>query len=91
MNLQPNGFDGVYLYSLESGKSVQVTDAMADAGTPTFSADGKYIFFPASTNSGMAISGLHMQTYEESDVQHLRGTAVKSTPPSSPLKAMKKR
>lgn len=64
VKLEENGFDAVYLYSLESGKTVAVTDAMGDAGNPVFSADGKYIFFPGSTNSGLSISGLHMQTYE---------------------------
>jgi tricorn protease len=63
LKLEENGFDAVYLYSLESGKSTAVTDGMGDAGNPAFSADGKYLFFPGSTNSGMSISGLHMQTY----------------------------
>ncbi|WP_343703651.1 PDZ domain-containing protein [Chitinophaga sp.] len=63
IKLQENGFDAVYLYSLESGKSARITDGMGDVGNPTFSADGKYLFFPGSTNSGMSLSGLHMQTY----------------------------
>ncbi|MGX5816821.1 S41 family peptidase [Chitinophaga lutea] len=63
LNTAENGFDVVYLYSLESGKNTAVTDAMGDAGNPVFSADGKYLFFPGTTNSGMSLSGLHMQTY----------------------------
>ncbi len=63
LKLQENGFDAVYLYGLESGKSTPVTDGMGDAGNPVFSADGKYLFFPGSTNSGLGLSGLHMQTY----------------------------
>jgi tricorn protease len=35
----------VYLYSLESGKSTAVTDGWYTAGSPTFSTDGKYLFF----------------------------------------------
>lgn len=35
----------VYLYSLESGKSTAVTDGWYAAGSPTFSGDGKYLFF----------------------------------------------
>jgi tricorn protease len=35
----------VYLYSLETGKSVAVTDGWYASGTPAFSADGKYLFF----------------------------------------------
>lgn len=77
----PNGYDAVYLYSLESGKSVAITDEMSNAGDPSFSADGKYIFFPSSTNSGMAISGLHMQTYERKVSSNLYAVLLaKSTP-----------
>lgn len=35
----------VMLYSLESGKSTAVTDGWYQSGTPTFSGDGKYLFF----------------------------------------------
>ncbi len=35
----------VYLYSLESGKSNEVTDGWYDASQPVFSSDGKYLFF----------------------------------------------
>ncbi|QEH42810.1 S41 family peptidase [Chitinophaga sp. XS-30] len=77
----PNGYDAVYLYSLESGRSVAITDEMSNAGDPSFSADGKYIFFPSSTNSGMAISGLHMQTYERKVSSSLYAVLLaKSTP-----------
>lgn len=38
----------VYLYSLDSGKSTAVTDGWYSAGTPTFSSDGKYLFFTSS-------------------------------------------
>ncbi|RPD43214.1 S41 family peptidase [Chitinophaga barathri] len=80
-NALPNGFDGIYLYNLETGKSVEVTDGMSDAGNPSFSADGKYLFFPASTNSGMAISGLHMQTYERRVMSNIYAVLLsKSTP-----------
>jgi tricorn protease len=35
----------VVLYSLESGKSTDVTDGWYTSGLPAFSADGKYLFF----------------------------------------------
>ncbi|TAK60715.1 MAG: protease [Bacteroidetes bacterium] len=35
----------IYLYSLESGNSTEVTDGWYDASQPAFSADGKYLFF----------------------------------------------
>lgn len=35
----------VYLYSVESGKTFAVTDAWYNSGDPSFSQDGKYLFF----------------------------------------------
>jgi tricorn protease len=35
----------VYLYSLASGKSTEVTDGWYASGSPAFSTDGKYLFF----------------------------------------------
>src|SRR5579883_760201 len=37
--------DKIHLYSLETGKSTEVTDGWYSANSPTFSADGKYLFF----------------------------------------------
>jgi tricorn protease len=51
----PNYMGAIYLYGLESGKSTQVTDGMSDARLPVFDADGKYLYFSASTDSGQAI------------------------------------
>jgi tricorn protease len=38
----------VYLYSLDSKKTIEVTDGWYSSGQPTFSADGKYLFFQSS-------------------------------------------
>ncbi|HUB82290.1 MAG TPA: PDZ domain-containing protein [Bryobacteraceae bacterium] len=45
----------IYLYSLASGKSTQVTDGLSDAENPDFDKGGKYLYFTASTNSGAAM------------------------------------
>jgi tricorn protease len=42
---QPNGMSLIMLYNTESREKVQVTDHWYDAGDPTFSEDGKYLFF----------------------------------------------
>src|SRR5207237_8921404 len=44
-------------YSLEKGKSFQVTDDMSDALYPVFDKNGKYLYFTASTDLGLAVSG----------------------------------
>ncbi len=38
----------IYLYSLESGKSIDVTDPWYTSGSPAFSPDGKYLYFVSS-------------------------------------------
>jgi tricorn protease len=50
-----NYLSAIYLYSLASSKSTQVTDGMSDAQNPVFDKNGKYLYFIASTNSGPAM------------------------------------
>ncbi|MEM9180868.1 MAG: peptidase S41, partial [Pseudomonadota bacterium] len=54
----------IYLYNFASGRSTQLTDGMADAGAPAFSADGTLLYFTASTNAGPTHVGLDMSTQE---------------------------
>jgi tricorn protease len=55
-----NHLHALFLYSLESGKSTQVTDPMADSRLPAFDRNGKYLYFTASTNAGATSDGLDM-------------------------------
>ena len=55
-----NHLHALYLYSVDSGKSAQVTDVMADARLPAFDRGGKYLYFTASTNAGASSDGLDM-------------------------------
>jgi tricorn protease len=43
--MEADGMDRIYLYSLESGKTYPVTDGWYESTTPCFSGDGKYLFF----------------------------------------------
>ena len=38
----------IYVYSLETKKSVPVTDGWYESGSPSFSSDGKYLFFTSN-------------------------------------------
>jgi tricorn protease len=51
----PNYMGAVFLYSVDTARSVQVTDGMSDAGYPAFDADGKFLYFTASTDSGQSL------------------------------------
>ena len=53
-------FGVIWVHSLEDNSNHQVSDGMSDAIGPIFDADGKYLFFRASVNSGMTKSGLDM-------------------------------
>ena len=55
-----NHLHAIMLYSVDSGKSTQVTSQMADADNPAFDRDGKYLYFTASTNAGATSDGLDM-------------------------------
>jgi tricorn protease len=55
-----NHLHAIMLYSVDSGKSTQVTSGMADADNPAFDREGKYLYFTASTNAGATSDGLDM-------------------------------
>ena len=51
----PNYMGAIFLYSVDAGKTAQVTDGMSDARFPAFDAGGKYLYFAASTDSGQSL------------------------------------
>jgi len=61
-NSLPNYMHAINLYSLETGKSQQVTDGMSDASRPAFDANGKYLYFLASTDDGPTLGGLDLSS-----------------------------
>src|SRR6266571_2316616 len=52
----PNLLRAIFIYSLETAKTQQITDGLSDARHPAFDKSGKYLFFTASTNLGPTIS-----------------------------------
>ena len=84
----PSFENAAFLYSLESGKSTQVTDGMSNVTNPVFDASGKYIFFTASTDIGPAIDGfglgsLNRTTSASVYVAVLSKTELSPIPPES--------
>jgi len=53
----PSHFHALFLHPVEAGKPTQVTDGMSDALFPAFDANGKYLYFTASTDVGLAAGG----------------------------------
>jgi tricorn protease len=60
----PNYLHAVEVYSLEEHRSRQVTDGLSDARFPQFDVNGKYLYFTASTNTGLTSQGLDMTSDE---------------------------
>ncbi len=50
--LLDNHMRAVFVYSLDSKKSTQITDGLSDTEYAVFDKSGKYLYFTASTNSG---------------------------------------
>ncbi len=55
-----NHLHALYLYSVETGQSTQVTSEMGDSHSPAFDRAGKYLYFMASTNAGATSDRLDM-------------------------------
>jgi tricorn protease len=55
-----NHLHALFLYSVDSGKSMQVTGSMADSRLPAFDRGGKYLYHTASTNAGATSDDLDM-------------------------------
>ncbi|MHC8948738.1 S41 family peptidase [Sphingobacterium hungaricum] len=77
-----NGVSAIFMYNLDNKKSTQITDGMSEVSSPTFTRDNKYLFFTASTNTGLTNSGLHMSAYERSPSYNVYAFILSSETPS---------
>ena len=59
----PSHLRAVFVYSLESGKSTQITDGLSDAEFAAFDKNGKYLYFTASTNIGPTTGWLDLSSF----------------------------
>jgi tricorn protease len=58
-----NRLCAVFVYSIETGKSTQLTDGLSDARFASFDKSGKYIYFTASTDAGPTTGWLDMSSF----------------------------
>ena len=80
----PSGQHAVFVYSVEQGKSSQITDGMSDALYPAWDKNGKYLYFTASTDVALTTAGLDMSSNEH-PVTRAVYVAVLSKDEKSPL------
>jgi len=79
-----SGQHALFVYSLDQSKAFQITDGMSDALYPVWDKNGKYLYFTASTNIGLATVALDM-TADEHRVTRSVYVAVLSKDEKSPL------
>ncbi len=73
-----NQLNAIFVYSLDSHKSTQVTDGMSDATSPAFDLNGKYLYFIASTDDGPSNAGIDLSSLDRGAQQRaLRSGACK--------------
>jgi tricorn protease len=80
----PNLLHAIFVYSLDTGQSTQVTDGLSDARYPAFDRDGQYLYFTASTNYGVGSFFLDM-TSDEHRVTRSIYAAVLPADAASPI------
>jgi tricorn protease len=78
----------VFLYSLATRTSTQVTDGMSNAASPVFDPNGKYLYFTASTNNGPSDAGIDLSSLDRAInagvyVVVLSRTSASPLPPES--------
>ena len=59
-----NQLHGIFLYSMDTHKSTQITDGMSDVSSPTFDLNGKYLYFIESTNDGPSNAGIDLSSLD---------------------------
>jgi tricorn protease len=62
-----NQLRAIFLYSMETHKSTQITDGMSDAWSPAFDLKGKYLYFLASTDDGPSHAGIDLSSLDRAE------------------------
>ena len=64
-------FKAIFVYNITTGQKIRLTDGMADAISPQWDANGKYLYFLASTDYGLASGWLDMSSYDPTTTRAL--------------------
>ncbi|MGH9415436.1 MAG: S41 family peptidase, partial [Terriglobales bacterium] len=80
--LLPNHLRAVFIYSLEDHAAHQVTDGMSDCLYPQFDASGNYLYFTASTNTGLTPGWLDMSSLEHPVTRNVYLAVLRADLPS---------
>jgi tricorn protease len=75
-------YHAIFVSNVETGETKQVTDGLADAVWPAWDASGKYLWFLASTDFGLASQWLDMTSYDHDENFGLYLAVLKKSDPS---------
>lgn len=75
-------YRAIVVSNVETGEKRQVTDGLADAMYPVWDASGKYLWFLASTDFGLASQWLDMTSYGREETFALYLAVLNKTDPS---------
>ncbi len=75
-------YRAIVVVNVETGEKHQVTDGLADAMFPVWDANGKYLWFLASTDFGLRSQWLDMTSYDRTETFALYVAVLKKTDPS---------
>jgi len=78
----PNLLHAIFLYSLDTGQSTQITDGLSDARYPAFDREGQYLYFTASTNFGAGSFFLDMTSDEHRVTRNIYAAVLSADAPS---------
>jgi tricorn protease len=75
-------YRAIFVTNVETGETRQVTDGLADAVWPAWDAGGKYLWFLASTDDGLASQWLDMTSYDHVETFSLYLAVLRKGEPS---------
>ncbi|MFL6274614.1 MAG: PDZ domain-containing protein [Blastocatellia bacterium] len=75
-------YGAAFIYSLTDNKSTQITDGMSDVAHASFDANGKYLYFSASTDIGPAVFGFDMTSYPHRPTRSVYAVVLRKDLPS---------
>lgn len=78
-NQLANFLNAVFVYSLQDRRSTQITDGMSDSRNAAFDKSGKYLYFLASTNTGLSTNGLDMESDQRPTSSNLYAAVLQDT------------
>jgi tricorn protease len=83
----PNLLHAVFVYSVEEGRTRQVTDGYSDAFSPAWDAAGKFLYFLASTDFALNTGWLDMTSYDRPSTRGIYLAVLPDDEPSPLLPA----